>query len=101
MNHKEDENLDRLFMAARGCKPDTAKLENQFEIRLMANIRERNSERSRWLSWMWRLAPAFTILAAILGIVTLLTDSYPSPDILTSIVSSHENHLIMGYLTGG
>ena len=100
MNHKEDENLDRLYRMARGFKTDTLNLEDHFETRLMARIRERRSEQAEWFSWTWRFVRAFTVLALFLGIVTLVVDSYRSQDIFASLVNNQEHQIIISDLTG-
>ncbi|MDD5167908.1 MAG: hypothetical protein PHN75_03745 [Syntrophales bacterium] len=100
MKHKEDENLDRLFAAARGFDPDTAAMENYFEKRLLATLRERRSARAAWLSWAWRLIPVFTALAVILGIASVLMEANRSQDIISAIIRGQENQLVISYLTG-
>lgn len=101
MNHNEDENLDRLFAAARPFSPDTSEQENHFETRVMARILEQRSPRTMWLSWVWRFIPAFAVVVVILGAATLITETNRSPDILAAIVNGHEHQLITSYLTGG
>ena len=100
MNHKKKIDLDRLFAAARGFRPDTAAGEGHFETRLMARIREKRSARSSWSGWAWRLAPAFAVLAVALGAANLLMEANHSPDIFATMVNGHENQLLVSYLMG-
>jgi hypothetical protein len=100
MKHNDDENLDGLYRAARGFKPDTLNLESHFETRLMARIRERRSAQAEWLSWTWRFTRVFTALALCLGIVTLTMESYRPQDIFASLVNNQEHQIIISYLSG-
>ena len=101
MNHNEDERLDKLFMAARSFRPDTSEQEDHFETRVMARLVEQRSAGVVWLSWAWRLIPAFAALAVILGVADLIMESNRSTDILAAIVNGHANQLISSYLMGG
>lgn len=101
MSDRADENLDRLFRAARAFAPDTAMGENHFETRLMTRIRERQSARTSWVSWAWRLAPGFAALAILLGVLSLVIEPGPSQDMVAAIISGNENQLIARYLIGG
>jgi len=100
MHHQEDDKLDRLYRLARDVQTDTSLLEDHFEARLMARIRERRSEQAEWLSWTWRFARAFSILAVFLGIITLTLDSYRSQDTFTSLINNQEQQIMISCLAG-
>jgi hypothetical protein len=101
MNDDNDKNLDHLFTNARRRKPDTSLLENQFEKRLMARIKEKHSFLSTWFFWEMRLIAVCAVLVLIVGAATLITDVHRSQDILLNIVENQENQFIAQYLTGG
>jgi hypothetical protein len=63
-----DSELDALFAAARGHRPDTSRAEFGFETRLMARLRERRQPDvlSLWSVVTWRLVPFFAVAVVAL-----------------------------------
>ena len=101
MNHEQEDRIDSLFSAARDHRPNTEKIENHFEARLMAKIRERRSDGACWMSWIWRLVPVFAAMAVALIITNVLMEVNRSPDIVAAIFNSDESRCIVNDLTGG
>ena len=60
-----DDELDRLFAAARTPSQDHSRLEFGFETRVLARVREERS--ASWFSWAWKLCPYFAALAVAVG----------------------------------
>lgn len=63
-----DEQLSRLFAAAREAAPDTARAEFGFETRLLARLRAERGALVPWFVWTWRLAPLFAAIVLALGV---------------------------------
>jgi hypothetical protein len=101
MNEDIDKKLDNLFATARRFRPNTSRLENQFEKRLMAIIQEKRPFLSSWFFWEVRLVPVFAVLVLILSVITVITDAHRSQDILLSIARNQEYQFIVRYLIGG
>lgn len=100
MNSGKNGQLERLFAAARSFKPDTSGLEDHFEHRLMARIREEQSRVSIWLSWQRRLTPALILLAVILSIVTWYVDAHRYQDLISFLIGGRDVPAIITDLTG-
>ena len=94
-----DQQLDRLFAAAREDVADTARAEFGFETRLLARMR---SERSgSWLTWAWRLCPYFAALALAAGIWGYSnSDGLPDGEILYSTIRQAGLPVLDYYLGG-
>ena len=60
-----DDQLDRLFSAAREDVADTSRAEYAFETRVLARLRAERG--GSWLAWAWRLCPYFAALALAAG----------------------------------
>lgn len=100
MKDSADENLDRLFAIARSVKLRTETVENCFETRLMARLRERKNRGFSWLVMTWRLMPIFISLAVVLGVINIVFEPDRSQDIFTAITASQEEYEVVGYLGG-
>jgi hypothetical protein len=75
MTANGDKRLDRLFAAARGTAPDTSGVEEGFEARVAARVREARGgeEEALFGAWAWRLAPLFAAVALTVGVWTAAT----------------------------
>jgi hypothetical protein len=62
-----DEQLNQLFQAARGSRPDTSRAEYGFETRLLAALREIRRQPTPWATLAWRLMPAFAAIVVVTG----------------------------------
>lgn len=100
MKDDTDGKLDRLFAAARSVRPDTGALEDFFETRLAARLRERRESKRLWFSWAWRLVPVFMVAIIILGSVSLIIGGGRSPDIFTAIANDQEEYQLVAYFEG-
>lgn len=100
MNDNSDHELDRLFAAARRARTDFSAVEEHFETRLIARIRERRENRQCWYSWLWRLVPVFTVIVLVLGIASVVVERDGSPDMFAAIANGQETAQVLGYLTG-
>jgi hypothetical protein len=96
----DDENLDRLFAAARRAEPYRSEIEYGFETRLMAKIRARNEGRAPYLLWSWRLIPVFISLIILIGIWTYTAESPSVIDINAITRIGNEEAMLTAFLTG-
>ena len=60
-----DEQLNRLFQAARAGRPDTARAEYGFETRLLALLRANRKQPAPWYAFTWKLMPAFAAVVVV------------------------------------
>lgn len=100
MNNNADERLDRLFAAARDVRVDTSALEEHFETRLMARLRERRAEGIPWYALMWRMVPAFAVLVVLIAVYSASYGPPTSGDLFASISSNQEEYVPGNVLTG-
>lgn len=100
MSDNTDERLERLFAAARSARPDTSGLEEHFETRLMARIRERRAEPVPWYGLAWRMMPAFAVILAVIAVCTVSFNPARLQDPFAAITSGQEEQLAKSYLTG-
>jgi hypothetical protein len=100
MRDKADERLDQLFAAARAERIDTAALEEHFETRLLARIREQRSESIPWYALAWRMLPAFAIVAAAIIIGTFTFAPTRSNDLFAAISGDQDEMASSSYLIG-
>ena len=63
-----DEQLNKLFAAARQVQPDPARAEFGFETRLLARLRAERERPALWAAWTWRLMPACAAVVLVLGV---------------------------------
>jgi hypothetical protein len=63
-----DEQLNQLFQAARGSRPDTSRAEYGFETRLLATLRENREQTTPWAAFTWRLMPVFAAIVVVTGV---------------------------------
>jgi hypothetical protein len=100
MKDDAETKLDKLFAAARSVRHDSSDAEEFFETRLMARIRATRERSQLWISWAWRLAPAFAAVVLMLGIFSIFMDESQSPDIFSSIANDHAEYQVASYLGG-
>lgn len=100
MRDEKDELLDELFRRARLMKPDTERLEEHFETRIMAAMEEKRRERDLWSSWTWRLVPWLTIIVLAVGIGSVAIEPARSGDLFATF-SGDDDAQITNMLAGG
>jgi hypothetical protein len=100
MRDKADERLDHLFAAVRAERIDTAALEEYFETRLLARIREQRSESIPWYALAWRMVPAFAVVAATIAITTFTFAPTHSNDLLAALNADQDEMVSSSYLIG-
>ena len=100
MSDNGDERLDRLFAAARNSRMDISALEEHFETRLMARLRERRRECIPWYTLMWRMVPVFTVLVVLIAVYSASYRPTSSDDLFAAISSGQEEYLVRNVLTG-
>jgi hypothetical protein len=93
-----DERLDKLFAAARGAKPDTARTEYGFETRLLSRLRAQREQSLPWYAFAWKLVPAFAAIVVALGVWTYAGSNIT--DLQSAIAGDHEENALAAYLTG-
>jgi hypothetical protein len=103
MRTNGDERLRRLFAAARGAAPDTSRVEEGFEARAAARIREarRGAEGAPFGAWAWRLAPLFAGIVITFSVWTAATDPDPVPGTGPEIAAAWEAADLSDFLGGG
>jgi hypothetical protein len=100
MKDNMDEQLDRIFAAARAEQADTSASEEFFEARLMARIRVQNERAEPWYGAAWRLLPAFAAVAAMITVCTFTFTPSKSNDIFAAITIGQDENAGISYLTG-
>jgi hypothetical protein len=100
MNDNGDERLDRLFAAERSARVDTSVLEEHFETRLMARLRERRREGIPWYALMWRMVPVFAVMVILIAVYNTSYKPPSSGDLFAAISSGQEEYLAQNVLTG-
>jgi type VI protein secretion system component VasF len=100
MRDTMDERLDRLFAEARSHRPDTADRELNFETRVMARIRERRAAAVPWYSLVWRMIPAFAVIAAIIAVCSASFNPARSQDLFAAITNVQDDYMATSLLTG-
>jgi hypothetical protein len=103
MAENGDKRLDRLFSAARGAPPDTARAEEGFEGRVAARVRGMRPGSGEWPlgAWAWRLSPLFAAVVIAVGVWTAATIPEPVPGAGTEIAAAWEAADMADFLGGG
>jgi hypothetical protein len=99
-NEMNDEELERLFAAARKAAHYRTDLEFGFETRVMARIREEGRRQSPFLHWAWRLIPVFASIVVVLGIWIYSTRYSSAADLNTLASVGNEDTTMVAFLTG-
>lgn len=94
---RRDVELDRFFALARQASPDISGVEQNFETRVMARIRE---WREPWYAWAWRLAPVFLALTILLAGWSIFYSPVHPADPVTTLASGTQEVALLDYLTG-
>lgn len=95
-----DEQLDKLFAAARQGTPDTSRAEYGFEARLMARLRQERAQPALWLAWAWRLMPVFAAAVVALGAWEFVAPAAETGGPYAALAAGPENQLLATGLTG-
>ena len=96
----DDDNLERLFAAARRTSPYKLEMEYGFETRVMAKIRAKYEGRMAYSLWAWRLIPVFISLVILVGIWTYTAESPPMIDLNAIARIGNEEAMLTVFLTG-
>lgn len=99
----EDNNLDRLFAAARKAEFYNTAREYGFETRVLARISvigEGRKGGSSFLFWSWRLMPFFASLAICLAIWFSFFEPSHSSDLIAGAGVGYEDAIIVASLAG-
>lgn len=99
MAEHTDKRLDRLFAAARAEQLDTAGMEEFFETRLLARIRESRESGGPWYAAAWRMLPAFAAIAAVVAIGTVTFHPSRSSDLFSALTGGQDEIVVASYLT--
>lgn len=75
-----DDQLNQLFHAARGSRPDTARAEYGFETRLLAALRANREQPMPWAALVWRLMPVFAAIVVVTGVWSYNVQSQSGAD---------------------
>lgn len=99
MKDNADMRLERLLAVAREDRIDTSGVEEYFETRLLARIRELR-ETPSWYTLVWRMVPVFAVLAAIFAICTITFNPSHTSDMFAAITGEQEMTIASSYLAG-
>jgi len=100
MRDKTDERLDQLFTIARTERIDTDTLQEHFETRLLARIRELRSEPIPWYALAWRMVPIFAVVAVIISATTFTLAPSHSNDLFAALSGDQDEVAASSYLIG-
>jgi hypothetical protein len=100
MRDNRDDQLDRLFLAARMEAVDRVVADDYFETRLMSRIREQREIVEPWYAAAWRFLPAFAVVAAMITVCTFTLNTSKSSDMFAAITSGQDETVGISYLTG-
>jgi hypothetical protein len=100
MEPESDKRLDRLFAAARADNSEATALEEHFETRLMARIRERRSVQQPWYALAWRMLPAYAGIMAIIAVCSFTFYPASSADIFSGLTGSQDDTAAISSLAG-
>ena len=100
MRDKTDKQLDALFAAARSEQPEISAREAHFEIRLMARLAERRFDAVPWHRMVWRMLPAFAVIAAIMLVCSFTLNPTRFGDPFAAITNGTEELTARNYLMG-
>jgi len=100
MHDNNEERLNRLFAAARAVQVDTSALEEHFETRLMARLRERRKEIIPWYALIWRMVPMFVVLVLFIAMYGMSYKPQFTDDLFAAISSGQEEYLAQNVLMG-
>jgi hypothetical protein len=95
-----DEQLNKLFQAARAVRPDTSRAEYGFETRLLARLRSNRQQSAPWYAFAWKLVPAFAAFVVALGVWAAAQPGASSTDLGSAITGDHEESALATWLTG-
>ena len=96
----EDDNLDKLFAAAREAELYDKGSEYGFETRVLARIRANRTENRSFLFWAWRLMPFFALVVICLTIWISFLKPSQSSVLIAEAGSSYEDAVVVSYLAG-
>lgn len=100
MNTDLDDRLDRLFAEVRAGRPDTSNRELNFETRVIARILERRVAGMPWYALVWRMIPAFAVIAAITAVYSMTFNPAPSRDLFAAITNGQDDYMAKSVLSG-
>lgn len=92
MKNDSEERLSRIFAAVRSAEPDTSNLEQYFETRVMARIREQQVKRKSWAVLAWRMVPVFATVVVVLLVFSIVLKPERSRDYFAAITVDHEEY---------
>ena len=95
-----DEQMEKLFRAARAAKPDTSRVEFGFEARLMGRIQDTALRQTPWYGFAWRLTPVFAAVVLALGVWNLTTTELEPTNLHATLTGESDDIFTIGYLTG-
>lgn len=100
MKDSMDERLDQLFVSARTEQVNLPDMNEYFETRLMARIKERHEIAEPWYAAAWQMLPAFAAVAVMIMVCTLTLNISKSADIFAAITSGQDETVGISYLSG-
>jgi len=91
----ERNGLDRLLALARRAKGEPSRLQEGFETRLLARIREERERKASWFQWAWQLAPVFLAIVMFLGVWNYVARPVPPADLHSAIAGGGEEEQLL------
>ncbi len=92
--------LARLLELSRKAKEEPHPLEQGFETRLLARIREERERKGAFSSWAWRLAPVLLAVVVFLGVWNYVSLPVQSPDLYAAVAGGGDEEQLVHLWTG-
>ncbi len=96
----KDNDLDRLFAAARKAELYKTEREYGFETRVLARIQANRTENRSFLLWAWRLIPFFASIVICLAIWISFFEPSHASDLIAGAGNGYEDAVVVSYLAG-
>ncbi len=96
----KDDNLDKLFAAARKAELYKTEREYGFETRVLARIRSDRTENRSFSFWAWRLMPFFALVVICLAIWISYFEPSHASDLIAGAGSGYEDAVVVSSLAG-
>ena len=97
---REENNLDRLFAAARKAELYKREHEHGIETRVLARIRANRTKNRSFLLWAWRLMPFFASVVICLAIWLSFFEPSHGSELIAGAGSGYEDAVVVSYLAG-
>ncbi|MBF0515800.1 MAG: hypothetical protein HQK97_01610 [Nitrospirae bacterium] len=94
----KNKRLDELFREVRSIRPDTSRLERNFEARLSRRLYVKKETNWHLYEWSWKLMPYFAVLIIILIIFGFEATSHKQREYYYAYNTGLEQTVLMAYI---